>query len=65
MESNSFAFVGAKALASRDHLLAAAAAAAHEHRESRMAEIGAGAVFQEALLGALHAHLAELKLVAR
>ena len=33
--------------------------------EHRMAEIGATALFEEALLGALRAHLAELKMVSR
>jgi len=65
MESNSFAFVGAKALASRDQLLALGRAAAHDRGPQIMAEIGRSAVFEEALLGALHAHLAELKAVTR
>ena len=63
MESNSFDFVGAALVASRDHLSKVAATAGGDER--RMTEIGTTALFEEALLGALRAHLAELKSVAR
>lgn len=62
MEPNNFSLAGARALQARDHLTSLARAGGDERR---MAEIGTTALFEEALLGALRAHLAELKLVAR
>lgn len=63
MESNSFALLGMGAVAARDRL--ADAASTPGPQERRMAAIGSTALFEEALLGALRAHLTELKLVAR
>ena len=63
VESNSFAFVGATAVASREHIGTTAASNAGDER--RMTEIGATALFEEALLAALRAQLSELKSVAR
>ena len=62
MEANDFPIAGARVLEARDRLTALARGGADERH---MAEIGTTALFEEALLGALHAHLAELKLVAR
>jgi hypothetical protein len=62
MEANDFGFAGARALDARDHLTALA----QENGDDRhMAEIGKTALFEEAMLGALRAHLNELKIVAR
>lgn len=61
MESNAFASTGARALEARDRL----AVLARNADERTMPEIGATALFEEALLSALHAHVAELKMVAR
>jgi hypothetical protein len=62
MEANDFAFAGTRALEARDHL---AQLAQQGGDERHMAEIGKTALFEEALLGALRAHLNELKIVAR
>ena len=63
MEPNDFAFAGSRALEARDRLTLLSRLPSRD--EHRMAEIGATALFEEALLGALRAHLAELKMVAR
>ena len=63
MDSSSFSVLAATALASRDRLTTTASAS--DRGEFRMAELGATALFQEAVLSALRAHLAELKTVAR
>lgn len=63
MESNSFGSLGVEALAARDRLSAAASLPGAQER--RMSAVGSTALFEEALLGALRAHLAELKMVAR
>jgi hypothetical protein len=63
MESSSFSLLAQTALAARDHL--SATASSNERGERRMAALGATALFQEALLSALRAHLAEFKTVAR
>jgi hypothetical protein len=64
---NDFALAASRALGARDRLaaLASEARSSRGPGERRMAEIGASALFEEALLGALRAHLAELKAVAR
>jgi hypothetical protein len=62
MEANDFGFAGTQALEARDHLAQLAQRGADERH---MAEIGKTALFEEALLGALRAHLNELKIVAR
>jgi len=62
MEPNDFAVAGAHALEARDRLTALAQQGGDERH---MAEIGTTALFEEALLGALRAHLSELKIVAR
>jgi hypothetical protein len=62
MEANDFGFAGARALETRDHL---AHLTQQGGDERHMAEIGKAALFEEALLGALRAHLNELKVVAR
>jgi len=61
MESNDFSVAGSRALEARDRLTSLAQQGDDKH----MAEIGATALFEEALLGALRAHLNELKIVAR
>lgn len=63
MEANQFAFVGQRAIEARERLIALAQRP--DRDQGRMAEIGTTALFEEALLGALRAHLSELKLVAR
>jgi hypothetical protein len=63
MEANVFPYLGARLLDARDRLTAIASEGGSSER--RMAKAGANAVFQEALLGALRAHLAELRTVAR
>ncbi|MGH7716121.1 MAG: hypothetical protein ACREML_09025 [Vulcanimicrobiaceae bacterium] len=62
MEPNDFAFAGTRALEAREHLTSLAQQHGDEHH---MAEIGKTALFEEALLTALRAHLNELKIVAR
>jgi hypothetical protein len=62
MEANDFSFAGARALETRDHIAHLAQQAGDERH---MAEIGKSALFEEAMLGALRAHLNELKIVAR
>ena len=63
MEPNDFAFAGSRALEARERL--AMLSRLPDRDERRMAAVGTTALFEEALLGALRAHLAELKLVAR
>ena len=66
MEPNDFALAGRTALEARDRLSAlAASSAASDTPERKMAAIGQAALFEEALLSALRAHLAEFKLVTR
>ena len=60
---NQFSAVATQAIAARDQLTALARLP--ERDEKRMAQIGASALFAEALLGALHAHLAEVRIVTR
>ena len=60
---NQFSVVATQAIAARDEL--SALARLPERDEKRMAQIGTNAVFEEALLGALHAHLAEVRIVTR
>jgi hypothetical protein len=62
MEANDFALAGARTLEARERLTALAQQGGDERH---MAEIGTTALFEEALLGALRAHLNELKIVAR
>jgi len=62
MEANDFSVAGSRALETRERLTALAQAGGNERH---MAEIGTAALFEEALLGALRAHLNELKIVAR
>ena len=54
---------GQAALAAREHVEQLAPGAAHDERAS--ARLARAALFQEALLGALRAHAAELRTVAR
>ncbi|MGH7659501.1 MAG: hypothetical protein ACRENA_01110 [Vulcanimicrobiaceae bacterium] len=61
MEPNQFATVAAQAVGARDRLTALARLP--ERDEKRMAQIGESALFEEALLGALHAHLSEVRIV--
>jgi len=63
MEANSFTAVGNAMLEARGRVLAAGGLPANDER--RMAQLGTAALFEEALLGALRAHLGELKTVAR
>jgi len=63
MEPNDFAVAGAQAIEARERLTALARLPARD--EQRMAAIGQTALFEEALLGAVRAHLSELKMVAR
>jgi len=63
MEPNDFAVAGAGAIQARERLTALARLP--DRDEGRMAAIGETALFEEALLGALRAHLGELKIVAR
>lgn len=63
MEANQFSVVAAQAIGAREQLTALARLP--ERDEKRMAQIGATAVFEEALLGALHAHLSEVRIVTR
>ncbi len=62
MESNDFSVVGARTLETRERLTALAQQGGDD---KHMAAIGTTALFEEALLGALRAHLNELKIVAR
>ena len=62
MEANDFSVAGARTLEARDRLSELAKKGGDERH---MAEIGTTALFEEALLGALRAHLNELKIVAR
>jgi hypothetical protein len=63
MEPNQFGLLAARAIGARDELTALARLP--ERDEKRMAQIGETALFEEALLGALHAHLAEVRIVTR
>lgn len=63
MEANDFAFAGSRVLEARDRLTLLSRLPARDER--RMAEIRTTALFEEALLGALRAHLEELKVVTR
>jgi hypothetical protein len=62
MEANDFSVAAARAIQARDRLTSLAQQGGDERH---MAEIGTTALFEEALLGALRAHLNELKIVAR
>jgi hypothetical protein len=63
MEPNQFATVAVQTVKAREQLTALARLP--ERDEARMAQIGETALFEEALLGALHAHLAEVRIVTR
>jgi len=63
MEQNDFAVAGASAIEARERLTALARLPDHDTK--RMAQIGTAAIFEEALLSALKAHLLEVKMVAR
>jgi hypothetical protein len=63
MEANDFTFAGSRTLEARDRLTMLSRQPTRDER--RMAEIGTTALFEEALLGALRAHLEELKVVSR
>ena len=62
MEANDFSIAASRALEARDRI---ATMAAQGIDERKMADLGSTALFEEALLSALHAHLAELKMVTR
>jgi len=63
MEPNAFGLIGKTALEARERLDKLALAPGPHER--KMAEVGATALFEEALLAALHAHLNELRTVTR
>ena len=63
METNSFRLLGTAAADARGAV--ADAARQSEHPERRMAALASAALFEEALLGALRAHVSELRTVSR
>jgi hypothetical protein len=63
MEPNSVVLLGTAAAEARSSV--AAAARPSENGERRMAELASAALFEEALLGALRAHVTELRTVTR